>query len=370
MTVGIVHSEESITYLAGDPDAPDRGFAGASGLTFSGRVETSAETCIRCAAVTHSPPENLVETITFQTTRTFPTRQQAEAYAKTWSPPPPGCLVIQAPDGESGLLMPGAVVHAPDMTIRGCTLALRHHITGPPPRIASGSLPTPPPLTYRVVEDTGENGLEKWWEVGFVWPRPLTGSAMTGWQDTTAGLSLRMMWSEDLAAWSPGLYTDAPGSPFPDGGGYQYWCRSTMPVDSEWKQAIITAESTVHRGDPRNNPFTALTIANAPQLLPNFPYEMPGDAPLMQADLRAAGWIGATVTAASDVVWKIVIPGVDHSSYNSYSFVEWPMYLVPHIYVDLVNTVSNRGFSGAFINLAGTRTAVAKQFARLGLSSL
>jgi hypothetical protein len=89
MTVGIVHSEESITYLAGDPDAPDRGFAGASGLTFSGRVETSAETCIRCAAVTHSPPENLVETVTFQTTRTFPTRQQAEAYAKTWSPPPP-----------------------------------------------------------------------------------------------------------------------------------------------------------------------------------------------------------------------------------------------------------------------------------------
>jgi hypothetical protein len=225
-------------------------------------------------------------------------------------------------------------------------------------------------LGYRIAEDNGPNGWEKWFEIGFTSPAPLAGDASRGWVDSSGRIRLWVEWTEDLLAWQTGAFIDAPGSPAAVSGGYEYWARSVLPSDSAVSTGQIAAASNAASGDARNNPFTSVIINSVVQSLAHYPYTMPGDAAQLQTDLRALGWTGATVAASSIVDWRIDIPDVDFTSYYTTNWVCWPVYYVANMYGDIVNPVSYMGFGGEFVNSAGVRTKSPRQFGRLAILPL
>jgi hypothetical protein len=224
-------------------------------------------------------------------------------------------------------------------------------------------------LAARITEEDGPNGLEKWFEVGFQTPNLLSGDATRGWVDLSGRITLAMLWSDDLTSWRTQQFIDVTGSPTAVSGGYEYWVRSILPQDSEISTGGISAGASGYE-DVRNQPFTSLVINSVVQALPNFPYQMPGDAAQMQTDLRALGWTGATVVSSAWDVWTIEIPDVDFTTYASVNAVFWPIYYIANMFGDVVNPVSNRGFHGDFVNAVGTPTKLQKQFARLRILAL
>jgi hypothetical protein len=216
-------------------------------------------------------------------------------------------------------------------------------------------------LEYRITNDGGE----KWFEVAWQSLEVLTGSAAAGWQDARGYIKLDLEQSENLTQWNRAKFVDALGSPETVGdGSFKYWARCIHPVDSTIKTGRMRAAGP-STGDPRNGPFTALTVGGVIQTLPHFPYTMPTDAALLQADLRAAGWVGATVTATNFYDWEIIIPDVYYNGASIVTKVFWPVYYVADIFGALDSPVDGVSFSGEFVNEAGIRTALPKQFARI-----
>lgn len=217
----------------------------------------------------------------------------------------------------------------------------------------------------RVVDD----GNEKWFEFGWVSPELLNGNAVDGWEDPGGYCRIRAWRSEDLVTWDNDVI-ESPNSPEATGdGAWIYWARCKYPVDSVVKTGQMWAESGPGNSpDTRNNPFTSLVINNVTRALGGFPYTMPGDAARMQADMRANGLAGATCVASSATVWRIDIPNVNYTQYSTTNRVGWPGYLIADMFGNLTITVDDRGFTGQFVNTAGVRTALTKQFGRFGLS--
>lgn len=224
-------------------------------------------------------------------------------------------------------------------------------------------------LSIRVVEDDVGNGQEKWIEVGYSCEDAygLTGDATTGWTSVGDLVRISILRSENMLTWTVGEMTDAPGSPEPaETGWHTYWSRSIYPIDSSVKYGRITARNS---GDARNNPILSLAINGVLLDLPNYPYSMPSAAAQMQADIRAAGWAGASVSATTALDWEMSIPDVDMSGYGVGAYVSWPTW---DTYDPMGNpvTVSGQNFTGEFVNSVGRRTAVPRQFFRLKLSAL
>jgi hypothetical protein len=94
----------------------------------------------------------------------------------------------------------------------------------------------------------------------------------------------------------------------------------------------------------------------------------PGESARLQTDLRVF-YPTATVTASSNTEWEIAIPLVNLTTTQQINRVTWPAYLVPDMFGQLTNTINGADFHGEFVNAAGVRTAVTKQFARLGVSA-
>jgi len=208
---------------------------------------------------------------------------------------------------------------------------------------------------------------EIYFEVGFTAGAAVTGSALTGWSDHWGHVILALLWSEDEVTWSEGMFVDCPSSPAANGDGtFTWWSRARYPRDSTTKTATISCASPgVVPPNASNNPFTALTINSTAQTLPNFPYTMPGNASQLQTDLVAAGWTGATVTASSATVWAITVPNVTVTTLTALNKIFWASYLAGTDPMG-VNVYSDGGiFTGSWVNGAGIRTAVQKQFARL-----
>jgi hypothetical protein len=220
-----------------------------------------------------------------------------------------------------------------------------------------------PTLEYRMTNDGGE----KFFEVGFTSGELLEGSAATGWQDVRGYVTIQLQQSENLTAWQEGLFVDCADSPedMPD-GSFRYWSRCIFPVDSTIKTGRMRAVGR-SPGDPRNGPFTALTLGGVVQSLPGFPYSMPTDSARLQADLRAIGWTGATVTASNLNDWEIIIPGVYYNGASIISKIYWPVYYVADMFGNINTPVDGVSFSGEFVNEDGIRTALSKQFARMAV---
>lgn len=133
-----------------------------------------------------------------------------------------------------------------------------------------------------------------WFEFGWPSAETLTGSAADGWQDENGYCRIRAVRSQDLATWDHSVI-DSPSSPESDGqGNLIYWVRSTVPC--YWIDVMIdvTAQS-----DRYGKSITAIQLFGNSVSLPHFPYAMPSQAATLQADLRAAGYTGATVTSVS-----------------------------------------------------------------------
>jgi hypothetical protein len=203
---------------------------------------------------------------------------------------------------------------------------------------------------------------ERWFEMGFQMDHLLSGNAATGWTDAGNYFRLEAQWSLDLVSWAMGKFIPAPVPVVDLGGGlYEYWARAIHPVDSAVKSGQIGTYSGQYgngipgafSSDPRNNPLTALTVAGVSLALGGFPYTMPTDAAKMQADLRVFYPL-ATVTATSDVIWEIVIPGVAMTQFNQLNKVSWPGYLVQDMFGNLTITVDGAYLAGAMVDGAGT----------------
>ncbi len=374
MTVALINGTE-IFYLAGHPDFSEREFSSAQNVRISGRVSVQVRARIRALAVEHIDRGNLESTLTFSATRQFASEAAALAYAARIEDAAElsGILVLRAETpgdaDDSFVYNCRAVVPPPVPEVTGRACILHYTVSGGAfvPQGATAYPPAPAlPATYtRITEENGPNGMERWFEAGFDSAEILTGSAEVGWAGEN--ITYSPLWSEDLTTWITGRFIDCAGSPEDNGDGtWRYWCRSVYPANSETSTGQLWAENI--GGDVRNNPFTSLVIEGIIQALPNFPYTMPDDAAQMQADLRAAGWTGATVESVTGPDWRIEIPNVEGGSFFAVNRVYWPGYYISTPFgAQLVDGMS---FSGEYVNAADVRTKLPNQFFRLAVTAL
>lgn len=150
--------------------------------------------------------------------------------------------------------------------------------------------PLPAPET-RVVEATEA----EWCEFGFVAGEELTGNAADGWVDAAGEVSWKIQSSVDLVNWSETEMADAAVTGIDNlDGTFSYWARRAVPL--VWNDIMI--DLTIG-SDRYGKSITDLTLFQTAISLPNYPYAMPSEAAALQADLRAAGYTGATVTSSS-----------------------------------------------------------------------
>ena len=369
MRIALLTPESDFLYLAGDETSPERTFSSAFDIRIAGKTIVQTVRNIRRQAARHIDRGNLETTLGFSTIREFATPAIAEAFADGYdeSQSLTGILALFSygpEDVQAFLYMANCVVTLPSLTVSGCAVTLRYEARGG--FVFEWTQATSSQQTgYRITTTT----TDRWWEVSFVGPTGMTGSAATGYFDAATQSYYALQWSEDLIHWDLGKFTDCAGSPTSIGGGLsRYWCRSIYSLDSKVKTGHMWCESIA--GDTRNNPFTSLTINNVVQSLANFPYTMPGGAAQMQTDIRALGWTGATVVATTDIDWRIEIPGVNFTSYTTTNKVGWPQYLVENSLGQIVSPVNGAFFLGEFVNSDGLRCALNKQFFRLVASAL
>lgn len=377
MRITLQSGSESIP-LAGETGVSDREHSGAADLAIEPTAQVDIIRRVRADYAVPVDRGNLRTQIRFSTARQFPTAAEAETFCEDYpdSTPRTGTVILDTGGGKRKLL--SALVLPPMLRPIGAAALITYVALGTEIKPAEPEIIIPDrfddSLLYRVVDD----GDEKWFEVGFLSPtNDLLGDAANGWTDAGGNILLRIERSEDLINWDHDLIP-APSSPEAVGDGdYIYWARLKYPVDSMVKSGQIRASSGMggiaENGnispDARNNPITGITINNVLQSLASYPYTMPTDAAELQVDLRAIGWTGATVTASSATVWEIIIPNVEHTSYQITNKVSWPGYLVPDMYGNLTITLDSIYFAGVFYNEAGVRTGVRKQFARMAVSA-
>ena len=179
---------------------------------------------------------------------------------------------------------------------------------------ASVTVPAPAALDRVITSVAGE----KFLDVSFVSGELLAGNATTGFSDHS-GRTVGVEWSPDLARWSTGRFTDL-GPPVEVPGGWRYSARSKTPVLSR----VRLADLTVQEAWPRV--ITSVNINDAAVPLPRAPYQLPAQAALLQADLRAAGYPTATA-ASSGAGYRIQVPEVLYSTPNPNSWITWPPYI-------------------------------------------
>lgn len=159
---------------------------------------------------------------------------------------------------------------------------------------------------------------EKFFDVSFVSGQLLAGNATSGFS-AHSGRTVGIEWSQDLATWSTGRFTDL-GTPVEVPGGWRYTARSKTPVSSRIRLADLTAQEAW----PRT--ITSVTINSTAVPLPRSPYQLPLQAALLQADLRAAGYAAATVSAAG-AGYRIHVPNVLYSTPNPTAKIAWPPFV-------------------------------------------
>lgn len=225
-----------------------------------------------------------------------------------------------------------------------------------------------PQLEFEMVEDSAGS----WFQVSFVSPSLLTGSASSGWTWTNAShqLAVQIEQSTDLQSWTLGAFVDAAGSPAAVVGGYRYTARAVVP--SRWSSVLTDLSISSDRG---GKSIDSLTVKNAPVALPGYPYAMPAAAATLQSHLRAAGFPGALVTATTrpqtfgirnhtPLVASMlqVVSGVGGvTSVRAYSGGAWnhiPLpaypYAIPSSQSTLQSHLRAAGFTGAVVRLFGS----------------
>ena len=370
------HGDEPLMFLAGDGRLSERIFSSVSDFELSGELENAVVRRVRGGYATPRARGNLRHRAFFRTRRTFQTTGEAAAYIAHTQETFPRSGQIYFVTGAGTRKLLDARLSPPAAKADGCTVALQYQVEGGeftpliPELVIDGLTDN---LRTRIVTIAGET----FWEVGFVSPIPLVGNGLEGWTDPEGHLIAKLYRSENLVNWDE-EWLPVPTSPEASGGDWIHWLRSRFPRQSEVKSGSLVMRSVTSRGgelgtftgDTRNNPIQSVIIAGVSLALGGFPYTMgiPGEAARLQTALRAF-YPTATVTASSNTVWEIAIPLVNLTNTLQNNRVTWPSYLVPDMFGQLTGVINGADFHGEYVTTAGVRTAVTKQFARLGVSA-
>lgn len=180
---------------------------------------------------------------------------------------------------------------------------------------SSLTAPAPSRLEYAITEKDHERFLD----VSFVSCQLLTGTAAGG-LTRPDGCAFSLEWSGDLKSWHVDRFTDV-GAPVEVPGGWRYTARSKVPVLSRTRFADLT----VTESSPRL--ITSVTINDKLLALPRAPYQLPEQAPLLQADLLAAGLARAVVQANGNQGYRIHVPDVLYTTPSPGSWITWPPFV-------------------------------------------
>ena len=153
-----------------------------------------------------------------------------------------------------------------------------------------------------------------WFEMEVVLPPSFVGNPSDGWTgDLLPGyppVTLGLFRSETLTTWSAaGVGWDtSPGRETPEtlANGWKKWFVRCIEMPAWWREIMI---DVVASSDRHGKSIVAIQLFRAPVTLPHYPYAMPSQAATLQADLRAAGYTGATVSSISG---PLIAPAVWH----------------------------------------------------------
>ena len=142
MRISLQPSAGALVWLAGQPGVDEREFASASNIRITGSIQVQEDRYIRGTNAKVKDRKNLLETLTFTTTRTFPTPQAAELWSMDYNANMPRAGVVQLQSiAEGGSVstryMKDAVVMPPGREVIGCSVILSYEIRG-------GSIKTSP----------------------------------------------------------------------------------------------------------------------------------------------------------------------------------------------------------------------------------
>ncbi len=146
----------------------------------------------------------------------------------------------------------------------------------------------------------------RWFEFGFNSWGTLTGNSTTGFY-TPNGLKITLESSTDLVVWNLARFIDCVGSPTDNGDGtFTYWSRCIQP---NFYFNVLADFSLICNRYGKS--LESLNLMGTDLALPHFPYALPADAAVLQADLVALGYTGATVRSTSA---PITASGIEHES--------------------------------------------------------
>jgi len=141
---------------------------------------------------------------------------------------------------------------------------------------------------------TVDDSANIFFELHFLVDCVLDGSVEAGFtHPDDARLGFTVERSEDLQTWVTDMVTSGTVEDQLD-GTWLYKARSPVLVNSVTKTGRLVLD--LPKPNPLANPLTGITLGDVALSLPNFPYDMPADAAVLEADLVAAGYAGATVT--------------------------------------------------------------------------
>ena len=138
-----------------------------------------------------------------------------------------------------------------------------------------------------------------WLRVRIDMPEDFAGNPQDGWVDSL-GRRIHLQWSTNLITWSYGKCVAAPVADTVSGGIRTTYAESIHPQDAQ----ELMVDNVIRWDNPTapwivawqyEQSITLLRLGGVVVDLPNNPYDIPGDAELLQSDLRAAGFDGAIV---------------------------------------------------------------------------
>jgi hypothetical protein len=282
-----------------------------------------------------------------------------------------GTLRVSIPLGEKWDIEQAVLSSSdplPLMASGGFQTVTAYRATGSEITLHEG-MPSPPvmpdliQLEHRMTNDaTGY-----WFEMGFAVEEELAGNPNAGWTvPSLPGLGIKIERSTDLINWIQDGLEACAGSPEDMlDGSWEYWTRGSVPA---WWNAVML---DFHVASARyGKSITEIILKQTPISLPNFPYAMPSQAASLQADLRAAGYTGATVTSSSSAlvataknhtdgarfVLDVTMSGANvtvvASNGSTISLPSYP-YSMPSQLATLQTHLRSAGYSGAVVLLWG-----------------
>lgn len=311
--------------LAGQWPLNEREFSGAVDFRISAEHVAEKIERVRAPLAKMFHRGNLSTTVSFSTRRVFANHAEALLYAADLDAETPRTGEVMFATGAGARHLQDAVVSPPTHEVDGCAVRMDYVATGTAiaKKLPMGVISSPPGgglaaspggggtmpeeledarldgTLFRVVVDS--NGV--WGEFGIPSPtNALVGDAANGWLDPGGNLLMRVSRSTDLITWDHEIIDCPTGIEDMGDDVWVYWARAKVP--SYWQ---TTLRDFRIGGSNYGKSITEIYLYDGNISLSGYPYAMPADKSRLQADLRSAGYTGATVTSTSAALEVVVI---------------------------------------------------------------